>query len=142
VTPDPEAVATPVLAELRAAPDPGAGEEQPTLRKKYDAVYHSRSGLANLPKGEPLIDGVLHQREYHVLCGRDSTYKSFLALDWALSIATGTPWNGREVSSGMVLYIAGEGVGGLDDRITAWESHHEVAVPEEAGLRSAGRGVS
>jgi hypothetical protein len=64
-----------------------------------------------------------------VLYGQFSTFKSFLALDMALCVATGLPWCGRVVRQGDVLYIAGEGVGGLKLRLAAWKQHHEISVP-------------
>jgi RecA-family ATPase len=44
----------------------------------------------------------------------------------ALSIANGVPWQGMPVKAGKVLYIAGEGVGGLGKRLCAWEMHNKV----------------
>ena len=56
--------------------------------------------------------------------------KSFVALDYALCIATGRPYLGRfESLRGSVLYIAGEGVSGLRNRVKAWLAHHEVVTP-------------
>jgi hypothetical protein len=51
--------------------------------------YLSRAELGDLPRPAPLIEGVLNRHSYAILRGRDGTYKSFLALDWALSLATG-----------------------------------------------------
>lgn len=93
----------------------GAG---PTLR---DHLL-SRSQLADLPQPEPLIDDTLDQRTVALLAGRNSTGKSFLALDWACCIATGKSWQGRGVQTpGRVLYIAAEGAHGLHQRVSAWE---------------------
>jgi len=61
-----------------------------------------------------------------VLIGEPETYKSFLALDIAMCIASGTSWHGRKVRQGPVLYIAGEGQTGLAKRISAWELHHKL----------------
>ena len=56
--------------------------------------------------------------------------KSFVALDYALCIATGRPYLGRfESLRGPVLYIAGEGVSGLRNRVKAWLAHYEVVTP-------------
>lgn len=84
--------------------------------------------LGSLPAPDPLIVGVLPRHSYAVLRGRDQTFKSFLALAWGLSLATGTPWLGREVEQVNVLYIAGEGAYGLQKRIDAWEERTGVAV--------------
>ncbi len=46
--------------------------------------------------------------------------KSFLALDWALSIAAGKKWQGRSVQQGMVVYVAAEGGQSISKRVKAW----------------------
>lgn len=55
------------------------------------------------------------------LIGPSGSYKSFLAIDWACSVATGLKWLGRPVKGGQVYYLAGEGLSGLRRRISAWE---------------------
>lgn len=82
----------------------------------------SRDHLADLPQPRPLIRDTLEQHSIVVTSGRRGTKKSFVVLDWACSIATGKPWQGREiVEPGPVLYIAAEGAHGLDQRVEAWE---------------------
>ena len=78
--------------------------------------------LDELPEPEPLIDGVLARHSYMILRGRDHTYKSFTALDWALCLATGKPWQGKPSRHVRVLYVAGEGAFGLAARKRAWEA--------------------
>lgn len=81
-----------------------------------------RSDLGSLPQPEPIIEDTLDARTVAVLAGRNSTGKSFLALDWSCCIATGKAWQGRPVHlPGRVLYIAAEGAHGLDQRVSAWE---------------------
>lgn len=79
-----------------------------------------------------LIAGVLPRHAYAVLRGRDGSFKTFAALDWALCIATGTPWHGHAVEQANVLFIAGEGAHGLDRRVQAWEEANGVKVPPDA----------
>ncbi len=50
-----------------------------------------------------------------------STFKTFLAIDWASCIATGLPWAGNTTRQGAVLYIMAEGQSGSAKRIKAWE---------------------
>ena len=79
------------------------------------------SELAALPAPEYLVHGVLPAAGNGVLYGGSGTGKSFLALDWALAIATGqVAWMGREIQAGPVVYIAAEGQAGLSQRIEAW----------------------
>lgn len=52
--------------------------------------------------------------------GEPGTFKSFLAIDIALSVATGRPWQGRTALQGPVLFIAAEGHHAFRDRYHAW----------------------
>ncbi|GAC1376278.1 MAG: hypothetical protein NVSMB4_04970 [Acidimicrobiales bacterium] len=84
---------------------------------------------ANLPRGNDimamdpptfLIDSHLPSNSVCVLYGPSGCFKTFVAVDWALSVATGTYWMGRTTAHGRVLYVAGEGVSGLAQRVAAW----------------------
>ncbi len=68
--------------------------------------------LADLPDPEWLIDDLMVASSLCTLYGQFRSYKSFIALDWGLCLATGTDWCDRTVKQCDVLYIAGEGVGG------------------------------
>ncbi len=81
----------------------------------------SRSALRQLPDPEPLIDDVLDQGTVALLYGKWGSCKSFIALDWAASVATGRAWQGRFTEQCRVLYIAAEGAFGLKGRMNAWE---------------------
>jgi len=77
---------------------------------------------------EWLIQDVLPRKGFSALFGPPGSFKSFVALDIAHSIATGTAWMGKEVSTpGAVLYICGEGHGGVGARIRACRLHHRTA---------------
>ena len=54
--------------------------------------------------------------------------KSFLAVDIALSVATGTPFHGRDTKQGAVFFIAGEGHNGLARRFAAWSQARGVSL--------------
>jgi len=117
-----------VRVEARAILD---AETRPGESADLDAEYLTVNQLADLPKLAPLIDGVLSRGTYAVLRGRDSTFKSFVALDWALCLATGKAWQGRPAERAKVLYIAGEGVYGIAERVRAWEYAWGVKVDPE-----------
>lgn len=84
-------------------------------------VLLTRSALFDLPDPEPLIDDVLDQGTLALLYGRWGSGKSFIALDWAASVAQHRAWQGRETEKRRVLYVAAEGAFGLKGRIHAWE---------------------
>jgi hypothetical protein len=83
--------------------------------------------LAALPPPTWLIDGMVPRGGFAVLYGPSGAGKSFLALDWALSVAYGQAWQDRPTQAGAVVYIAGEGVGGLAQRVAAWRQYHDRA---------------
>ena len=85
--------------------------------------------LDSLPEQQPLIAGVLMQHSLHLLSGRDGTYKTFVAFDWAACLASGKLWQGREVNQGRVLYMAGEGAYGLQKRQAAWVTGWQTPLP-------------
>lgn len=78
---------------------------------------------------EPLVDGWLNRDTLAMLYGPSGVGKSFVALDLALSVATGTPWHGVLVEEGPVVYVAAEGVSGMGRRIDAWCEHHGAYDP-------------
>lgn len=85
--------------------------------------------LSRLPEPAPIIDNTLDLRTIAMLNGQFGSGKSFIALDWALCIATGKPWQGRSVvESGGVLYIAAEGAYGLNRRINAWRAAWGMSI--------------
>jgi hypothetical protein len=47
-------------------------------------------------------------------------------------VATGTPWGDHAVEQVPVLYVLAEGVSGMAERVSAWERHHGVDVPDGA----------
>lgn len=88
-----------------------------------DEMFISRSALDEMPPIEHLIEGILNKSSIVWLSGKFGTYKTFLALAWALCIATGRPWEGRRVhETGPVVYVAAEGHRGILRRIQAWET--------------------
>ena len=105
-------------------PHPDAGHEAdwvtPAQAYETPKLLYTLSDLANLPPIEFLVDGVLPARSLSVVFGPSGTYKSFLVLDWALSIASGRPWAGHETEKGHVVYVAAEGASGVLKRARAW----------------------
>lgn len=108
-----------------------AGIDQPlTILDRLRARTLDLDGLAALKPPVPLIEGVLDEQTTAILAGQFGTFKTFIALDWLLSIATGTPWLGHAVPVARpVRLVVGEGVAGLYSRVRAWEKGHGVSVP-------------
>jgi hypothetical protein len=87
--------------------------------------------LMNLPPVSPLIEDTLPLGGVSLLAGRYGTAKSFLALSMGLSVATGSPWYGREVEQKRTLYVAAEGVQGMGKRVQAWRQSTGVTFGYE-----------
>jgi hypothetical protein len=92
--------------------------EMPTFRPTFRIV--SAADLDHLPQPTFLVESVLLQDSLAALIGRYGSYKSFIALDLALSVATGLPWLGHHVSQGPVFYVTAEGHHGVRQRTKAW----------------------
>jgi len=73
-----------------------------------------------------LIYKVLPGSGLSLLYGVPGSGKSFMALDMALCVATGTPWHDTHVNPGQVVYVASEGKEGLVKRALAWMQQHAV----------------
>jgi hypothetical protein len=82
----------------------------------------SRAELARLPAPTWAIDGIVPEAGLVMVYGAPASFKSFIALDMALSIATGRQWHGRAVKPSAVTYVAAEGKGGMGRRVLAWET--------------------
>lgn len=79
-------------------------------------------------KANWLIKGFFEKDTIAMIFGAPASAKSFVALDIAFCVATGIDWNGFKTSKGPVIYIAGEGFGGLQKRIKALEIKYNQQV--------------
>jgi hypothetical protein len=76
--------------------------------------------IANPVQVEWAIDGLMEAKTTGALFGESTVGKSFVAVDVAACMATGTPWIGHSIGRpGIVLYFAGEGRHGLPRRFKA-----------------------
>lgn len=106
----------------RATLDEAENEAKATeTAERIESLWLGRDDLDNLPGPEPLLGNLLSRKSLVVLAGAPGSFKSFVALDWAASVATGKLWQGHRAERGTVLYLAGEGDAGLPKRILAWE---------------------
>jgi 5S rRNA maturation endonuclease (ribonuclease M5) len=113
---------TPVLNDRPAVPDAKAA-----IESQDDYFLTQKPGeLKRMPPVEWLVDGLLTQYGFSVMYGAPASGKSFIALDMALSVATGRPWQGQPVKQSAVCYIAAEGGGGFGKRIASWDAHNGV----------------
>lgn len=93
-----------------------------------------------LEKIEPpraLIKSVLYSDSLVELWGKPGCGKSFMALDWAMCVGSGKAWQGHATTQAPVLYIVGEGSGGMGKRHRAWNSAWQAGQAEVDFLREA-----
>ena len=105
------------------------------LKKKLDSAkpsspfYHPFEGFekvdAPIVPMSWTIQDLIPDKSIGAIYGERESLKSFLALDLALSIATGTPFNGAATRQGSVLYFAPEGSTGIGIRRDAWKAQNE-----------------
>ena len=126
--PAPEApAASPATSEPLANPlanqaeTPGSPPRKTLTLEAWDEI-----------KDEPvewLVEKVIPRRGFVALYGPPGSFKSFIALDLAAAIARSAPWMGQASTpseNGAVIYIAGEGHGGIGARIKACRIHHQI----------------
>lgn len=91
--------------------------EQPQDRPDFQFIP-----VADLKYRPPefVVEDLLEAETLGLIFGDPGCGKSFLAVDLALSVASGTPFHGRAVKRGAVFFIAGEGHNGLARRFAAW----------------------
>jgi AAA domain len=109
-----------LLAEHRATTAAIEARRNGTAGPVSPFETFSIDDLTRLPPPSWLIPDYLVARGNNMLYGAAGALKSFLALSWSLSIASGLPWGGRPVAQGAVLYIASEGFSGLLRRVDGW----------------------
>lgn len=73
-----------------------------------------------IPKPDFLIEDVLPVGSLAELHGPPGGGKTFLAIDMALSVASGRAFFGRTVRKGRVVYVIAEGQSGMGIRYRAW----------------------
>lgn len=115
------------LGERRETPphDPETGEllDEP---KRPSTGLLTIAEIEALPPPEWVIDGLIPETGLVVPYGPPKAGKTFVVLSMGLHIAAGKPWFGRAVKQGAVVYIAGEGLGGLSLRIRAMRLRYDI----------------
>jgi len=94
--------------------------------------------VSNIQPISWVVRDYLERDSIALVYGSSGSGKSFLTVDIACAIATGSPWMGNKVHSGTVFYIAGEGHNGLARRFRAWEIARDTKIPAGALYKSAG----
>ncbi|MGH4012200.1 MAG: AAA family ATPase [Pseudonocardiaceae bacterium] len=115
--------------------DPGDGGEQQTAVDRRYLELRARlldvAGLRRIAAPMPIIEGLLFRDSLAWLAGKPGHGKSFVAVDLACCVGTGTAWHGHQVTRGKVLYLIAEGAAGLGRRVEAWSVRNGRSVERQ-----------
>lgn len=99
--------------------------EQASRSERRDAAryrFESATEMLTRPPVRWLVRDLIPEAGFIVLYGAPGSGKTFLALDLACAIATGTRWGDRRVRRGPVVYVGLEGH--VSTRIKAYAREH------------------
>lgn len=93
--------------------------------------FFDRTAMRHIKPPAWLVPDLLTEDSYNIMFGAPRSLKTFVALDIALRVASGTSplWlPDAEVTQGKVLFSVGEGANALNNRVLAWEAHNYTTV--------------
>lgn len=111
--------------------DPETGEViagPHVMRPKEPRVILTMRELDGLPAPEWLVHGLIPEKSMIVPFGPPKSGKTFIVLSFCLHVAGDKEWFGHAVRGGGVVYIAGEGTGGLSLRLRAMRQAYGIDV--------------
>lgn len=111
--------------EAQQGEAPGGGASEAPKHQRGIQLL-SLDEIEALPPPTWLIQGLIPEQSIVIPYGPPKAGKTFVVLSMALHIAANKPWMGREVAGGGVVYVAGEGVGGLSIRIRAMREAYGI----------------
>ena len=115
-------------------PEPQTKESSATVKeaKPSRLLVESWDSIKDEPV-EWLVQSIVPKKAFVALYAPPASYKSFISLDLAEAIATGRDWMGYKIpKKGAVLYICGEGHGGMGARVKACKIQNQS--PDGANL--------
>jgi hypothetical protein len=119
----------------------GQAETHEPIEHTTDRFVHARASRFRLlsisdvkcqASPEWRVEGLLSVGALSMVYAPQEQFKTFFALDLALSVAHGQQFHGRRVKQGPIVYVLGEGRGGLKNRIQAWLDERDVTYVESA----------
>jgi hypothetical protein len=111
-----------VAARAKAEGQGQAPKVDATRRSPFDVLTGDE--ILAMPDPQWLVEGLIQENSLVLFSGVYGSFKSFVALDFALSLARGSDVLGRFASlrECVVLYCAGEGAAGLKLRYAAYSA--------------------
>lgn len=97
--------------------------------------------LEHLPPPDWLVKGMITEGGLSLFWSGSDSFKTFVAIDIVMCVATGTEWHGRPVKAGHVVYVAAEDEGGVKLRMVGWRDTRGKGLPR-ANLTILRDGIS
>lgn len=97
--------------------------------KDFEFIHHADT-VSKLKPMKWLIDDILVENSLFYDFGESGHYKTFVAIDRSLCVASGIDYHGHKVKQGNVFYICGEGQQQIGRRIAAWHIKHKTMAKD------------
>jgi hypothetical protein len=104
-------------------------KEEPVEKKSHEFAL-TRISKIKLEPPDYTVEDLIPVESIGQFYGDTGTYKTFYTVAMACCVATGKPFFGKRTKPGPVIYIAGEGRGGIIKRFTAWSIVNEVPMED------------
>jgi hypothetical protein len=104
-------------------------KEEPVEKKSHEFAL-TRISKIKLEPPDYTVEDLIPVESIGQFYGDTGTYKTFYTVAMACCVATGRPFFGKRTKPGPVVYIAGEGRGGIIKRFTAWSIVNEVPMED------------
>lgn len=93
----------------------------------YDGIpRYDTLGIEQMPEAEWIVDGVLPSKSLSLIYGKSGSWKTFFALDLALSVASGIDFLGKKTRQASVAFYYLEGTWTARERVGAWQKAHDI----------------
>lgn len=103
-----------------------------TAKPQAERCLTPLSALLKQPDQEWLIKDHVCKNDVCCIWGQSGECKTFVALDWALSLATGKPLQNQfALERTKVAYVISEGQMGFKKRVLGWMEHNPAHVPTD-----------
>lgn len=106
-------------------------EDEDVVDQKVNALIGElldTDDLDNIPNLQPLIADMLFLDSLARVNGPSGHGKSFVTLDFAGCVGTGSDWHGHTTTQGLVIYLVAEGARGIRKRVRAWEQQYGMRM--------------
>lgn len=116
-------------SEYKATGDPRA--PRPVSKAEHKVEVVTLTQLASRPRPRDLVARMLPEGALLVPYGAPKSGKTYVSIDMGLAVADGRPFLGRATRQGTVVYVAGEGIGGIVDKVMAAVGVARVLDPHD-----------